>query len=163
MTNEQIELAFQLAHKYGIEASAFNMIGLPMETEEMIWDTINLNRKIKPHRISATIFNPYPNTESYELCKKNGWLSDRKVSSYHENETMLDQPSISREKVKMYQKIFFGAVYYPYLTPLWKLMYKVKFRNNYTMLDSLKGIKKWVASKLTPSQIGFLMRFVKPV
>ncbi len=163
MTNAQIELAFKLAHKYGIQASAFNMIGLPTETEDLIWDTIKLNRKIKPHRISATIFNPYPNTESYEMCKKNGWISERKVRSYWENETMLDQPSITRDKVKMFQKIFFGAVYYPHLTWLWILMYKMRFKEDYCALDALKDFKKWFASKLTHHQIDVLMRFVKPV
>ncbi|MEK6808878.1 MAG: radical SAM protein [Nanoarchaeota archaeon] len=163
MANEQIELAFKLAHKYGIQASAFNMIGLPTETEEMIWDTIKLNRKINPHRISATIFNPYPNTESYEFCKERGWISDRKVSSYWENETMLDQPSISREKVRMYQKIFFGAVYYPHLTWLWKLLYILRLRGDYRALDAMKDAKKWIASKLTQHQIDILMRYVKPI
>lgn len=40
MSNENIINAFDLAHKYGLQTNAINIIGVPGETEEMLWDTI---------------------------------------------------------------------------------------------------------------------------
>ena len=60
--DKQIIEAFSLCGKHGIESSAFNIIGVPGETEDMLWDTIKLNRKIKPTYSGVDIFYPYIGT-----------------------------------------------------------------------------------------------------
>jgi radical SAM superfamily enzyme YgiQ (UPF0313 family) len=59
VTNKQIIEAFDTVHKYGIETNFMNIIGVPGETDEMIWDTINLNRRRKPTSYGVNVFYPY--------------------------------------------------------------------------------------------------------
>ena len=46
-----------------MKIGSFNMIGLPTETEEQIWDTINMNRELQPNHVMCTILAMYKGTE----------------------------------------------------------------------------------------------------
>lgn len=70
MTNDQIIDTFKLIKDYGIKTLAFNMFGIPYETEDTIIETINLLRKIKPFRTIISLFTPFPGTELYDICKE---------------------------------------------------------------------------------------------
>jgi radical SAM superfamily enzyme YgiQ (UPF0313 family) len=59
MTNEQIVRAFDLCRKHKLDSFAVNMIGLPGETDEMVWDTIRFNRKLRSTTNAVNIFYPY--------------------------------------------------------------------------------------------------------
>jgi len=104
--DEEIIRAFELVRGAGIECWSFNMIGLPYETEETILDTIRLNRRIKPDRICLSMFQPYPETESYYLAKREGWISGERVSSYFEDKPTLSLPTIDGETITDYFHIF---------------------------------------------------------
>jgi radical SAM superfamily enzyme YgiQ (UPF0313 family) len=65
---------FHLLNSCGINTTAYNMIGLPGETEEMIWDTIELNRACGVKTPSVGLFYPYPGTPLREYCMQNGYL-----------------------------------------------------------------------------------------
>ena len=108
---DTIKEAFTRLTRAGIRTAAFNMIGLPFETEETIEETIALNREIKPDWVFHSVFHPYPGTELYDLCRAKGWISDRGAESFYDPETPLDQPSISREIVAKYYKEFVRRVY----------------------------------------------------
>ena len=45
-----------------IKVTSYNIIGLPDETEDMIIDTIDFNRKIKPDNITVAFYSPYQGT-----------------------------------------------------------------------------------------------------
>ena len=92
------------------------MIGLPYETEENIKETIRLNKKVKPSIIFASIFRPYPGTKLFRLCKKNKWISKRKVKSYFENTSILNLPSISNKKIKYYHDVFRWLIFKPFIS-----------------------------------------------
>ena len=63
MTNEQIINVIELLKKYNIRVSTFNMIGLPEETRENVFETIKLNKKVKVEATNVYIIYPYPNTQ----------------------------------------------------------------------------------------------------
>ncbi|MFC2001902.1 B12-binding domain-containing radical SAM protein [Chloroflexota bacterium] len=107
MSNEQIIQAFDKAHKFGIKTLAYNMIGLPYETPEMIRETINLNKRLAPDNVAIFFFYPYPGTELYEVCKKEGFLSDRHSSSYV-SESVLELPTISRKELRRLYTEFYS-------------------------------------------------------
>jgi len=113
ITKKQIIKSFKLCKKYGIKILAFNMVGIPNETGDNIRETIKLNKKVRPNIIFASIFRPYPGTELFNLCKKNGWLTKRRVSSYFENTSVLDLPSISNKEIKYYHDMFRWLVFKP--------------------------------------------------
>ncbi len=70
MSNEKIINVFDLCHKYGLETLTANVIGVPGESEEMIMDTIKLNRRLRPTISGVNIFYPYKGTVLGDKCFK---------------------------------------------------------------------------------------------
>jgi len=66
MTNGMILEAGRLLRKYNIRLATYNMIGLPTETLEEAFETIQLNAKLRPTKINEFIFQPYPHTDLVE-------------------------------------------------------------------------------------------------
>jgi len=128
VSDEQIIQAAEAIKKVGIKLWTFNMVGVPYETSETIEKTIQLNKKIKPDVVFVSVFYPFPGTELGELCKKKGWISNRKVEGFFSNVTVLDQPSITKEEVAYYDSIFPWAILYPRLLFLIKFLCRVKIR-----------------------------------
>jgi radical SAM superfamily enzyme YgiQ (UPF0313 family) len=159
MSNEQIINAFRLCRKYGILATSFNMIGIPGESEKEIKDTIELNKKIKPFRMGVSIFRPYKGTELYNLCKKNGWISNRKVVSYFEEESILDLPTISHKRLIYYYKIFKLSVYHPILVQFVKALIFIGIYD--PLVKVLLALRRFVAKQLSREQKDFLMKILK--
>ena len=72
VANETIISKFALVKSYGIRVSAYNMIGLPYESRESIFDTIELNRVIDPDSFSVTLLKPYRGTKIRTMCEEQG-------------------------------------------------------------------------------------------
>jgi radical SAM superfamily enzyme YgiQ (UPF0313 family) len=85
------------------------MIGLPYETPAMIRQTINLNKRLKPDQAAVFFFYPYPGTELYDVCKKEGFLSARHAGSYV-SESVLELPTVSAKELKKLYTEFYGYV-----------------------------------------------------
>ena len=75
-SDKTIIAAFKIVREAGIEARAFNIIGLPFETRNSIFKTIELNRKCKPHSTSLAIFIPYQGTKLRELSIEKGLIDE---------------------------------------------------------------------------------------
>jgi len=110
MTNEQIINAFDSARKFGIKTLAYNMIGLPYETPEMIRETINLNKRLAPGQVAVFFFYPYPGTELYEVCQREGFLSARHAESYV-SESVLELPTVTTQELqKLYTEFYLYVI-----------------------------------------------------
>ena len=72
MSNKMIIKKFHLVKSYGIRVSAYNMIGLPYETRENIFETIELNRKTGADSFSVTLLEPYKGLPIRKICEKQG-------------------------------------------------------------------------------------------
>jgi radical SAM superfamily enzyme YgiQ (UPF0313 family) len=138
LSKETIIKAFRLTHAYGIETNAINIIGLPGEDEKMIWDTIMLNREIKPTNSCVNIFFPYRGTVLGDYCVANDLIDIEKynVLTLERRESILRFPKIHLEKINYYYRNWQNLVY-PYdikgrlirlltSSPLWELLRKVK-------------------------------------
>jgi radical SAM superfamily enzyme YgiQ (UPF0313 family) len=106
MSNETIIKGFKTAKSKGLRIYAYNMIGIPHETVENINETIELNRLIQPDDLQATIFQPYPGTRLYDLCKEKGWIKDGQFPVAHRMEPLTSYPHISSKKLVQIQKYF---------------------------------------------------------
>jgi len=91
ITHEQIINAFRLLHKYKIPSSMYLITGIPGEDNQSVKDTIKLLKKLantRPEFKKPALLQIYPNTELYELAKKQGiieddyWLTDKLVPHY---------------------------------------------------------------------------------
>lgn len=111
LTIAQTEQAFQACHRAGIKTHSFNMVGLPNETPRMVLDTIKLNAKVRPSELQVSIFYPFPGTQLWELCEKEGILdqSGHTIVDFF-TESILRQPSMSQRQVLFYHHRFHALV-----------------------------------------------------
>lgn len=126
VAREEIVRAFSLLREGGVATYAFNMVGLPYETPETLQETIRLNQEIRPKNVFCSVFQPYPGTKAYEICRDNGWITGKAVGSYFEADYTIEQPTISRREVLFYYDIFRDIVRWPRLT--WLIVFLARIR-----------------------------------
>lgn len=66
ITVEQVETAFRLTRKIGIETLAYFILGSPTETREDINRTIRWAQELKPDYAHFAVMTPYPATPLYQ-------------------------------------------------------------------------------------------------
>jgi radical SAM superfamily enzyme YgiQ (UPF0313 family) len=79
LTFDQIRETVKIFSKHGIFWVAFFMMGLPNETEEDIYETLNFMKEIQPDYASIGVYESYPGTELFEMGSKLG-LVDAQMS-----------------------------------------------------------------------------------
>ena len=103
--------AFEMLADKSYAATANCIIGMPDETRELIFDTINFVRKL-PKNIEATgafIFAPYHGTALRELAIKKGYIKDDDIVSLSisvGSKSMLKMPQISSTEIGGLAKTF---------------------------------------------------------
>ena len=75
-TQEKIVDAFRILKENNIKRTAYNIIGLPNETEEMILDTIKFNSVLKPDNITIAFYSPYIGTDLEKKSKEMGIFNE---------------------------------------------------------------------------------------
>jgi len=149
MSNACIIKAFNIARKHGLQTNAINIIGVHGETEEMLKDTINLNRKVKPTSSGVNIFYPYKGTKlgdyCFEKCLVNKDIYD--AFSNERRETVLNYSENYKKRLIYYRKNW-DKLIYPFnlkrflfnlvkKTFIWKYLRRLKLSIS-TMLLKLK-------------------------
>jgi len=126
MSNSEIVNTFAAIRRAGIKTFSYNMAGVPGETEEIIAETIELNRQIHPDKLHVSIFRPYPGTELYDLCMAKHYMTAETIESYLQPIASLELPTISKRNIEYYFRIFRTAVLYPKFLPLVKVLSKIR-------------------------------------
>jgi len=118
MSRDTIVNAFKMVHTYGIKTTAINIIGVPGETEEMLLDTIKLNREIKPGASGVNIFYPYKGTKLGDYCFDSNLVDDNSILSFNNErrETILNYDDKWKEKLSYYY-LNWGI----YIYPIWSI------------------------------------------
>ena len=106
MADEMIINAFKTVKKFGIRSSAFNMIGLPFETEEDVRKTIELNRKADPDSVGVSFFYPFQGTKLREVCEREGFIGKDSHEINIREGSMLDMPQLGKERLVELRKLF---------------------------------------------------------
>ncbi|HNQ67524.1 MAG TPA: radical SAM protein [Bacteroidales bacterium] len=135
ITDEQIIVFTQLLRKYKIFPASFNMIGLPDETIENVFETIQLNIKAGVKFSYCTVYQPYPKTELAEYCVLKGYYNgsvEDIPSSYNMGGSPLKTPDI--EQIIRLQSFFSMCITFPFLIPLVKKLIKLKLNKFYIFL-----------------------------
>ena len=101
--------AFEIASQHKYTSCANSIIGMPDETRDLIFDTINFIRKL-PKNIDATgafIFTPYHGTPLRELSIQKGYIKDEEICSLSfTSQSMLSMPTISKDEIQGIAKVF---------------------------------------------------------
>ena len=100
ISNESIIRAFDILSGSKIPVSVNNVIGIPDETREEVFDTVALNRLVKADSISVFIFTPYRGTALRQYCIDKGYMNPH--DSYHADirkRSILKMPTLSNEEI----------------------------------------------------------------
>ena len=107
--NEVQIRAFQVAAEHDYASCANSIIGMPDETRDLIFDTINFVREL-PDSIDATgafIFAPYHGTPLRDLAIRKGYIDDEEICSLsNTSESMLRMPTITKKEIQGLAKTF---------------------------------------------------------
>lgn len=127
ITNSQIARAADFLHRAGIKFKTFNILGLPGETMEDAFSTVDLNIAIKADYPWCSIFLPLPKTELTEYAVEQGYIDQEYLHSIPKSffvSSALKNPH-SNELVNL-QKFFQTVVLWPKALPLARLLIKMK-------------------------------------
>ena len=126
--------AFDLMYEAGISTVSNNIVGYPDETRELIFDTIELTRKLKCTDINAFTFSPYHGTSLRELCEKKNYLDKDTLAHIYVEDSLLNMPTISKEEIRGLMKTF--VLYARLPRSYWK---NIKIAET----ETSEGIKKY--------------------
>ena len=103
-----------ILRKYGIQYSCNNIVGFPLETPELHKDTIELNRALKAHTASCSIFTPFRGTPLRELCIKNNYLEDANcIAPTNSESSILNMPQFTKDQILGKARTFVLYVNFP--------------------------------------------------
>ena len=122
VTSKQIESAFRLARKVGIQTVAYFMIGTPTErTREDVVDTIKYSIALDPDFVMFNVLTPFPGTTLYDEGLRDGvldvepWLEFMREPSAAFKAQLWDEYFTRdelREMLDMAYKRFYGRPSY---------------------------------------------------
>jgi anaerobic magnesium-protoporphyrin IX monomethyl ester cyclase len=128
LKDEQIIQASQWLHEAGIMFRAYNIMGLPDETLQDAFSTVDLNIRIKTDYPWCSIYSPLPGTELADYAIHKGYLDKsfdyNQLSKSFFVSSKLNIPQI-REMSNL-QKFFQTAVLWPWTYPLIKKLIQWK-------------------------------------
>lgn len=114
MTNDLIiNAAKRVKENSNIRLSVNNIIGFPFETREIIFKTIELNRKVKSDYIMVNIFNPYHGTELRRIAVENKFIEKDALAGDYRSDYILDMPNLSKEELLGLRRTFPLYVRFP--------------------------------------------------
>ncbi len=149
MSNEEIINVFDLCQKHRLETLAINIIGIPGESEDMILETLNLNRRLRPTMSCVNIFYPYKGTVLGDKCFKEG-LVDEEFFSTFSNERRETVLKYSGEQKRMLSYYYDN---WAILVDPYKIKIRlVKFLKTIGIYEFTRRIKKMLFSPLTRKQ-----------
>jgi radical SAM superfamily enzyme YgiQ (UPF0313 family) len=122
----------EMARRVGLRVFVFNMIGLPGETYDDYMETVSLNRLCQPDGHYTGIFFPYPGTEIYDKCIREGFVNAPINQRLERRQPVIDFPYFSKRQIRKAHLWFDYHVYKGY-KPLWRLLVKTGITKLYSI------------------------------
>jgi radical SAM superfamily enzyme YgiQ (UPF0313 family) len=144
MPDEQIIRGAALLHKYGIKIIAYVMFGLPGETLEEAFSTVEMLGRIGADSIAPTIYQPIIKTELWTYMEQHGLFEEKTAQSFsHYSYSSPVKMAHKREIVNLH-KIAFLGMRFPALLPVIRLLIRLphnplfKLLNDYDLFRTYK-------------------------
>ena len=127
LSTERIRNAVHLIKKYDLKLQTYNILGIPGETIDTVFETLRINLKLKPYHAWCSIMQPYPKTELAQYATENGFLDENYSLDDLDYTFFISTPIKLKDKNKIInlQKFFDLCVKFPFLIPLVKLLIKL--------------------------------------
>jgi anaerobic magnesium-protoporphyrin IX monomethyl ester cyclase len=104
-TLEDIVSAVKNAKQAKLKIGGSFIIGTPVETKYMIYQTINFAKKLKLNTASFCIFTPFPGTKIYDMAEKNNLFLTDDWSKYNASNPILKLDGFTAEElIDIYKK-----------------------------------------------------------
>lgn len=117
VTKEQAIQFVKDCKKLGITIHGAFIMGLPGETKETIQETIAYAKMLDLESIQVSLASPYPGTEFFEQCKREGWIaSDAYIDDTGHQMCVINYPHLSNAEIfkaveEFYNKFYFRPKY----------------------------------------------------
>ena len=100
MSNARMVETFERTRAAGIIPTANYMMGLPGETRADLQATIDLHHRLKPLSFGHFVFHPFPGTELFEVCRRDGSLpADWLERPARHDRSILDLADLSKADI----------------------------------------------------------------
>jgi len=99
-SNDRFREVFRWTREAGIMATANYIIGTPGETREEMAETIRLHHDLQPVDFGVFVFYPYPGTELFQLCQRQGYLpEDYLTRPANHRHSILNLPQLTHADI----------------------------------------------------------------
>src|SRR5436853_1457438 len=102
-------------HQAGVVIHGTFILGLPVETNDSIENTINFAKELDVFSIQVSLAAPYPGTELYEMAKLNGWFVKKDKTDLVEHDgfqqSALEYPGLGKDEIFEAVDRFYRAYY----------------------------------------------------
>jgi len=119
----QINRAFKITKKAGIEIIASFMMGFPGETKKDVERTISFARKLAPSYAQFSIATPYPGTVLYKMVRRAGMLLPKAWSDYTATKVLIKLKELPEKQI---ERLFRKAYESFYLSPRFLISHLAK-------------------------------------
>jgi radical SAM superfamily enzyme YgiQ (UPF0313 family) len=112
VTRPQAEEFTRNCKKLGLTIHGAFIMGLPGETRETIRQTIEYAKQLDLDSIQASLPSPYPGTEFYKQCKREGWIvSDSFLDVTGHQRCVVGYPHLSNQEICESVDLFYDKFY----------------------------------------------------
>lgn len=80
MSNDRLLRVERIAERYGLHTCSFVMFGMPSETREEVFQTLQLLAECQTGRFRTAIFYPFPGTAGYTIANDMGVIDEEKLA-----------------------------------------------------------------------------------
>lgn len=113
VTREQAIQFTKDCKKLGISIHGAFIMGLPGETRETIRQTIDYAKALDLNSIQVSLASPYPGTEFYEQCKREGWIASEQFLDNTGHQTcVISYPHLSNKEIFDAVELFYNKFYF---------------------------------------------------
>ncbi|MFP4081638.1 MAG: B12-binding domain-containing radical SAM protein [Candidatus Aminicenantes bacterium] len=136
LTNRKLIDTARILRRHRLKFGTYNMFGLPHETLATAFETVHLNRRLKPDYTINNIFQPYPKTEIADYAAEHGFL-DREVEYL---DTMNEGSVLQIEdidRIVNLSRFAYLAIKFPFLMPFIKVLIKLPPNRLFKMVFDL--------------------------
>ncbi|MFH0829812.1 MAG: cobalamin-dependent protein [Candidatus Aenigmatarchaeota archaeon] len=150
ITLQEVENAIRMSAKAGIRNMGFFMAGNMTETKETVNDTIRFAKKLMHNGLDYVqwaLATPYPGTEFYEVCKKNGWIKVSRWEDWRDDKrhVIIDMPGLPQA----------------WMQQSYEDAYRAFYMNPYYIARQVSKIRSIDDVKLMASGLGWVRRAIK--
>ena len=105
-----IEHAFRLLREGGIQRTAYNIVGIPDQTEASILATVAFNRALDPDNVTVAFFSPYLGTKQQRRGAEGNYFLDYEFDLDSQLRTLSRHSVLSQPLLAFYKRHFVRLV-----------------------------------------------------